>query len=125
MDKCLLEMFNVTLVNPSRFEGGESKKDIEKTVFNNPIEELLISETSIDLHMNKNKAELDKPLLLEIKSIRNVSKPFQRVSKDQDWDEAEIAEKKAQKVGPQKGAMYQLVAHDGCRFVKLNLMFAN
>ena len=50
--------------------------------------------------MNKNKAELDKPLLLEIKSIRNVSKPFQRVSKDQDWDEAEIAEKKGMKVGP-------------------------
>ena len=69
-------------------------------MFSNPIEELLVSETSIDLSMNKNKAELDKPLLLEIKSIRNVSKPFQRVSKDQDWDEAEIAEKKGMKVGP-------------------------
>jgi len=47
------------------------------------------------------------------------------VSKDQDWDESEKAERRAQKVGPKKDDMYQLIAHDGVRFVKIVMLFAN
>jgi hypothetical protein len=32
-------------------------------------------------------------------------------------------EPKDQKIGPKKGQMYQLIAHDGVRFVKLVLLF--
>ena len=60
-----------------------------------------------------------KSLLIEVKGIRNVSKPFQRI-KDPDLGDLEPKE---MKIGPKKGQMYQLIAHDGVRVVKLILMF--
>ena len=62
---------------------------------------------------------LAKPLLFEVKSIKNVSKPFQRV-KDPDLGDLEPKE---QKIGPKKGQTYELVGHDGVRFIKLVLLF--
>lgn len=50
--------------------------------------------------------------------MRNVSKPFQRANDIMTDDEP-----KDQKIGPKKGQMYQLIAHDGVRFVKLVLLF--
>ena len=63
---------------------------------------------------------LSKPLFLEIKSVKNVSKPFQRV-KDPDID----VESKELKIGPKKGQMYQLLCHDGIRFVKVVFLFTD
>jgi len=77
---------------------------------------LLFSKTPVDLP----GSSLAIPLLIEIKSIRNVSKPFQRAT-----DVLIDDEPKEQKIGPKKGQMYQIVAHDGVRFVKLVLLFAN
>ena len=61
---------------------------------------------------------LAKPLLVEIKTIRNVSKPFQKAGAIQDY-----MEEKEMKIGPKKGQMYQLVGHDGVRFVKIVLLY--
>ena len=107
----LKSLYNVTLIKDEKFEtlnDNFAQKGVQKIVNDTPIEEvssiviihsfcfyLFISESSIDLSMNKDKTQLDKPLFIEIKTIRNVSKPFQRVSKDQDWDDAEKAERKA------------------------------
>lgn len=57
-------------------------------------------------------------MLIEIKSIRNVSKPFQRAT-DVMIDDEPVD----QKIGPKKGQTYQMIAHDGVRFVKLVLLF--
>ena len=62
---------------------------------------------------------LAAPLLIEIKSVRNVSKPYQRAT-----DVLVDDEPKEQKIGPKKGQTYQLVAHDGVRFIKLVLLFS-
>jgi len=61
---------------------------------------------------------LGKDLLLEVKSMRNVSKPFQRTT-DLDLDD----EPKEQKIGPKKGQMYELIGHDGVRFLKIVLLY--
>lgn len=61
---------------------------------------------------------LAKPLLVEIKTIRNVSKPFQKAANMKDY-----MEEKEMKIGPKKGQMYQLCGHDGIRFLKIVLMF--
>ena len=62
---------------------------------------------------------LEHKLLIEVKSIKNVSKPFQRV-KDPDLGDLE---QKEMKIGPKKGQTYSMVAHDGVRFIKLVLLF--
>ena len=59
--------------------------------------QLLFSTTSLDTPLDKD-TYLGKPLLIEIKSITNVSKPFQKV-KDADLDH----EEKEMKIGPKKG----------------------
>lgn len=56
--------------------------------------------------------------MIEIKSVRNVSKPYQRATDIEVEDED-----KDQKIGPKKGQMYQLIAHDGVRFLKIVLLF--
>ena len=56
-------------------------------------------------------------MLVEIKNITNVSKPFQKV-KDADLDDGE----KEMKIGPKKGQMFSMIAHDGVRFLKLVLI---
>ena len=48
-----------------------------------------------------------------------MSKPYQRASAVTLTDD----EPKEQKIGPKKGQTYQLIAHDGVRFLKLVLMF--
>ena len=63
--------------------------------------------------------KLAADLLVEIKSVRNVSKPYQRAT-----DVMVDDEPKEQKIGPKKGQMYSLIANDGVRFVKLVLLFA-
>ena len=62
--------------------------------------QLLFSTTSLDIALTKD-SYLSKPLLIEIKSITNVSKPFQKV-KDAELDD----EEKEMKIGPKKGQMY-------------------
>ena len=79
--------------------------------------QLLFSTTSLDEPLEKS-TYLSKPLLVEIKNITNVSKPFQKV-KDADLDDGE----KEMKIGPKKGQMFSMIAHDGVRFLKLVLMF--
>lgn len=79
---------------------------------------MLFAKTSLDCELTRG-SYLSKPLLFEVKSIRNVSKPFQRV-KDPDLGELEVKE---MKIGPKKGQTYQLMAHDGVRFLKLVLLF--
>ena len=59
--------------------------------------QLLFSTTSLDIALTKD-SYLSKPLLIEIKSITNVSKPFQKV-KDAELDD----EEKEMKIGPKKG----------------------
>ena len=59
--------------------------------------QLLFSTTSLDAPLDKDTC-LSMPLLVEIKSITNVSKPFQKV-KDADLDD----EPKEMKIGPKKG----------------------
>ena len=80
--------------------------------------QLLFSTSGLDAPLT-NGVDLSKSLLFEVKSIRNVSKPFQRV-KDPDLGDLEPKEVK---IGPKKGQMYQLIGHDGVRFIKLVLMF--
>ena len=60
--------------------------------------QLLFSTTSLDVPLDK-ETYLSKPLLIEIKSITNVSKPFQKV-KDADLEDDE---EKEIKIGPKKG----------------------
>ena len=60
--------------------------------------QLLFSTTSLDVPLEKD-TYLSKPLLIEIKSIKNVSKPFQKV-KDAELDDGE---EKEMKIGPKKG----------------------
>ena len=60
------------------------------------------------------------PLLFEVKQLRNVSKPYQRATDVMIDDEP-----KEQKIGPKKGQMYQMMGHDGVRFIKLVLLFPN
>ena len=79
--------------------------------------QLLFSTTSLDSDLEKGRY-LKKPLLIEIKSIRNVSKPFQRATDCEMEDDD-----REQKIGPKKGQMYQIIGHDGVRFVKLVLLF--
>ena len=62
--------------------------------------QLLFSTTSLDIALTKD-SYLSKPLLIEVKSITNVSKPFQKV-KDAELDD----EEKEMKIGPKKGQMY-------------------
>ncbi len=63
--------------------------------------------------------KLAADLLVEFKTIRNVSKPYQRAT-----DVMVDDEPKEQKIGPKKGQTYQIIAHDGVRFVKMVLLFA-
>lgn len=60
--------------------------------------QLLFSTTGLDEPLEGGTI-LKKSLLFEIKSIKNVSKPFQRV-KDPDLGDTEPKE---QKIGPKKG----------------------
>ena len=59
--------------------------------------QLLFSTTSLDEPLEKDQF-LSKDLLIEIKSITNVSKPFQKI-KDAELDD----EEKEMKIGPKKG----------------------
>ena len=80
--------------------------------------QLLFSTTSLDTPLDKS-TYLSKPLLIEVKNVTNVSKPFQKV-KDADLeDDGE----KEMKIGPKKGQMFQMIGHDGVRFIKLVLLF--
>ena len=63
--------------------------------------------------------KLAADLLVELKTIRNVSKPYQRAT-----DVMVDDEPKEQKIGPKKGQTYQIIAHDGVRFLKIVLLFA-
>lgn len=60
--------------------------------------QLLFSTTGLDEPL-KAGINLAKPLLFEVKSVKNVSKPFQRV-KDPDLGDIEP---KMQNIGPKKG----------------------
>ena len=132
----LKEEFNVTLIKHDYFSAklgsNQGKKPDRKTVlqivYNAPIEEvspsiltnllqLLFSTTSLDDPLDKS-TYLSKPLLVEIKNVTNVSKPFQKV-KDAELDDGE----KEMKIGPKKGQMFSMIAHDGVRFLKLVLLF--
>jgi hypothetical protein len=79
--------------------------------------QLLFSTTSLDVELEKGRY-LAKPLLIEIKTVRNVSKPYQRATDVEVEDDD-----KEQKIGPKKGQMYQLIGHDGVRFLKIVLLF--
>jgi len=82
------------------------------------VSQLLFSTTGLDTPL-QNGSNLGRPLLIEIKSLKNVSKPFQRV-KDPDLGDLEPKE---MKIGPKKGQTYELIGHDGVRFIKLVLLF--
>ena len=60
-------------------------------------------------------------LLLEVKQFRNLSKPYQRVSKAATLDKEKIESAK----GVKKDDSFQLICHDGVRFLKLTLMMDN
>jgi hypothetical protein len=76
----------------------------------------LFSQTALDTSAGTSTLTAD--LFIEIKSIRNVSKPFQRAT-----DVMVDDEPKDVKIGPKKGQTYQLIAHDGVRFVKMVLLY--
>ena len=67
--------------------------------------------------MDSNKAN-GMPLFIEIKQFRNLSKPYQRVTKS-----SETGKIAMQTMSAKKDATFQLIAHDGVRFLKLILMF--
>ena len=61
------------------------------------------------------------PLMLEVKQIRNLSKPYQRVTKVSDGDKIAVTSSS----GVKKDHTFSLIAHDGVRFMKLVLLFPN
>ena len=63
---------------------------IDQVIFSTPIEELLFSTTGLDRPLASGTS-LAEPLLFEVKSIKNVSKPFQRI-KDPDLGDLEPKE---------------------------------
>ena len=77
----------------------------------------MFSKTALDSSAGEMKLAAD--LLIEVKTIRNVSKPYQRAT-----DVMVDDEPKEQKIGPKKGQTYQIIAHDGVRFFKIVLLFA-
>ena len=61
-----------------------------------------------------------RPVLIEIKEMRNVSQPFQRGVEKSTKDDPEKEKKKQRKL---KNQTYQLKAHDGKRLLKIILLF--
>lgn len=57
------------------------------------------------------------PLLLEVKQYRNLSRPYQRVSKTDTSDKIKVSDS-----GAKRDHTFSLIAHDGIRFFKLVLM---
>lgn len=64
---------------------------------------------------------LKAPLFLEIKEVRNVSQPFQRVGEKLSTKDDEEKEKK--RLRKLKNQTYQFKAHDGKRLIKVILLF--
>ena len=60
------------------------------------------------------------PLLLEVKQFRNLSKPYQRVSKTEGQEKIKLT-----KTGTKRDHTFSLIAHDGVRFIKLVLLMPN
>ena len=81
IERHLAEAYNVALISLDKFNALTSKKgnlavgDIDRHVFVTPIEELLFSTTGLDAPLERGQ-NLAKPLLFEVKSVKNVSKPF-------------------------------------------------
>mmetsp|Transcript_15776 Transcript_15776/g.19828 ORF Transcript_15776/g.19828 Transcript_15776/m.19828 type:complete len:116 (+) Transcript_15776:52-399(+) len=104
IEQRLSEAYNVSLISQDKFTALTSKKgqlsaqDVDRHVFTSSIEELLFSTTGLDASLERG-VNLAKPLLFEVKSVKNVSKPFQRV-KDPDLGDLEPKE---MKIGPKKG----------------------
>jgi len=61
------------------------------------------------------------PLLLEVKQFRNLSKPYQRVSKAEPGEKIEVVATS----GIKRDHTFNLIVHDGVRFLKLVLLMPN
>lgn len=57
------------------------------------------------------------PLLLEVKQFRNLSRPYQRVSKTDTSDKIKVSD-----AGTKRDHTFTMIAHDGVRFFKLILL---
>lgn len=96
-------------------------------IYNTPIEDLGFKATAFDEsgQQSGNNSFFDgqvvRPLLLEVKQFRNLSKPYQRVTKYENTEK--IALKNLN--GVKKDHTFQLIAHDGVRFIKLILLMPN
>jgi len=90
-----------------------------------PIEELGFKETAFDEGTKQNSMCFDSsttvPLMLEVKQFRNLSKPYQRVTKAEPGEKIEVVATS----GIKRDHTFNLIAHDGVRFLKLVLLMAN
>ena len=93
-------------------------------VYNSPIEDLYMSSTAFDEGTKENSMYFDSsetpPLLLEVKQFRNLSKPYQRISKTDTSEKSKVGDS-----GIKRDHTFSLIAHDGVRFIKLVLLMKN
>lgn len=94
-------------------------------IFNASIEEIGFKSSAYDDGVVDGQFESDNsaPLLLEVKQFRNLSKPHQRVTKTgESMDKIKMS---TGTEGVKKDHTFQLICHDGVRFIKIILMMAN
>ena len=93
-------------------------------IYKSAIEDLYMSATAFDEGPKDNSMYFDSsetaPLLLEVKQFRNLSRPYQRVSKTDTSEKSKVGE-----AGAKRDHTFSLRAHDGVRFIKLVLLMKN
>ena len=94
-------------------------------IYNTPIEDLGFKATAYDESAQSGASHFDasvvRPLLLEVKQFRNLSKPYQRVTKYENTEKIALKNQN----GVKRDHTFQLITHDGVRFIKLILLFPN
>ena len=66
-------------------------------------------------------SSVTQPLLLEVKQFRNLSRPYQRVTKNDTGEKIAVTSTS----GVKRDHTFNLIAHDGVRFIKLVLLMPN
>ena len=101
-----------------------NQNNLKDYIYKSSIEDLYMTTTAFDEGTKENSMYFDSsetsPLLLEVKQFRNLSKPYQRVSKTDTSEKSKVGD-----AGVKRDHTFSLIAHDGVRFIKLVLLMKN